>query len=200
VFQNLICGGHEVAKARGAAFIFGFPNEASYPLFVHKLGYRPIPSVKWQSFASAGIGALWFRQGSTTKGELAHDAIFQDEHQLIALKKEKYGDAIHVVEFKGSLAWGMRRLKRRAGVSIPYLDVGGISLEQPTDVRGVLAQLRAAVGFVAYTQLVTIADAPYLRVLRKVAPASTSCLILHDLNENTEGLSFNLFNGIRDVY
>ena len=34
IFQNLINGGREIMKARHAAFMFGFPNANSYPIFV----------------------------------------------------------------------------------------------------------------------------------------------------------------------
>ena len=201
IFQNLILAAHDILGARGAAFVFGFPNDNSYPLFTKKLQYRELPSTKIQMLNIPLYRRTFFRKSHPTLEVLEQHAILQNDKQLIELKRLKYGSELLTSDFEGSTAWGLRRSIVRRGIKVPYLDLGGLTLTNADHLVPLLRQLRKHAGWVAYMQVVTIAGSTYNRLFQKVQKAETNCLIVYDLNMKTdEGVTFNFFNGVRDVY
>lgn len=200
IFQNLILAAQEILGGRGAAFIFGFPNEASHPIFIHKLGYRQISPVKWQMPYLGLARPFWFNRSEARLSEMHHNVILQNDRELIHLKRNEPEPRVEVFEYDGSLCWGVRRERTLGGFTIGYLDIGGISLvdtrHMPILVWGLLGRIRS----VAFAQLVGTEGAPYNGLLRRIAPSRSNVLIIKDLNLETRGLSFNLFGGVRDVY
>jgi len=199
IFQNLILAAQEILASRGASFVFGFPNSASHPIFIGKLGYRQLPSVKWQAPNLPLAMRLLTRDSTVDLGSLHRDTILQDDRALIALKRNEAFPAVETFEHQGSLCWGVRRERRLAGTTIGYLDVGGIELagsrHLPVVVGGLLRQVRGT-----HVQLVNIAGAPDNKLLRGVRPSQGNVLIVRDLTFETTALRFNLYGGVRDVY
>lgn len=201
IFQNLILTAHDILRARGAGFVFGFPNEASYPLFTKKLAYREIPSLKWQMPNVPLLSRRWLSPKSLPIGELKRSAILQNDRELISLKRQEAPDDVLVAEEEGSLAWGIRRSRMFRGVPLTYLDIGGIELAAASNLSPLLHSLRRQAGLVAYIQIVSTQGNRYNSFFRRVRPSTSNCLIIQDLNLNTtSGISFNFFNGVRDVF
>jgi hypothetical protein len=201
IFQNLILTAHEILRARGAGFIFGFPNDSSYPLFTKKLGYKEIASVKWNMLNILGYRSQWFEKNSESLSTLNRNAILQNDRQLIELKRVVYGRELLSVNFQGSIAWGLRRSTIRRGIHIPYLDLGGVELAEPSHLRPLLDCLRNEAGFVTYVQAVSTNGSSFNRLLRKVQRSETNCMIVYDLNIITsKEVCFNFFKGVWDVY
>ena len=201
IFQNLIINAHKILKERGAAFVFGFPNDNSYPLFTKKLNYREIPSQKWQLINLPGLKWGWCNPNPESIEHLKRDVILQNDCQLFVLKsKELYAKLIKV-ELDRSFAWGVRRSTFRKGVQVPYFDIGGFDLAHSSHFPHLLSLLQSATDFVAYFQLVTVKNNSFNSLLRHVKTSTSNCLVIHDLNlDTTKGICFNFFGGVRDVF
>lgn len=201
IFQNLILSAHEILRDRGVAFIFGFPNDSSYPLFTKKLGYRKIPSLKWQQLNFPVVRGRWYNANPNLITDLKQDAILQNDRQLIELKRQEFGNRLIEVDFEGSLGWGVRRVSVRKGVPVPYLDLGGFDLVDSLHLPELMSLLRRKTGVIAYTQLVTVDGNSFNGLMHRVEPSNSNCLIIYDLNLDTEiGVRFNFLTGIRDVF
>jgi hypothetical protein len=142
IFQNLILRAHEILKPRSAAFVFGFPNDNSYPLFTMKLGYRELPSRKIDLLNIPVMRGRTFQLDPASMAALEKRAILQNDTQLIELKRRKYGTELLTADFEGSTAWGVRRSTVRKGIRVPSLDVGGIDLKDSSHLQTVLRHLR----------------------------------------------------------
>ena len=200
IFQNLILTAQEILLARGAAFVFGFPNSASHPIFLGKLGYRETPSVKWQ-MPNLPFAPRLFQSPNAMGLDRHHlDAILQDDVDLIALKRNEPIPEVKLVEHAGSLCWGVRRQRTLAGIRVSYLDVGGIKLADSAHLPRLISLLLGEFPKVLYAQLVSIEGAPYNRLFNGVRPSQSNVLIVRDLNVDTSGLRFNFFGGVRDVF
>jgi predicted N-acetyltransferase YhbS len=200
IFQNLILAAQEILAARGAGFIFGFPNAASHPIFVGKLGYRQISAVKWQVPNLPYAARLFARSAAADLSELTRDAALQDDRALIALKRNESDLQIKEFLHEGSFCWAVRRSRSIAGFNLSYVDVGGLQLvgarHLPVLIEGLLKHFPGAV----YAQLVSTEGAPYNQLMKRVRPSTSNVLIVRDLNCDTQGLRFNFFGGVRDVY
>ena len=122
IFQNLINTAKEILRSRDAAFIFGFPNPNSQPIFTRKLDFREIGSLKWQVPNIPGLRNLYVAQASPD--ELQKGSILQNDQQLIDLKTRTYGDKLVVVKHKNSVVWGIPREGTKAGVKLGYFEIG----------------------------------------------------------------------------
>jgi predicted N-acetyltransferase YhbS len=200
IFQNLILAAHDILARRGAAFVFGFPNSESHPIFVRKLGYREMPSVKWQMPNLQFARSLFLSRAPVELDQLKRGAFCQDDRALIALKRNESVPEIRTFEHEGSLCWGVSRQRVLAGVTMSYVDVGGIDLAEAGDLPIIIAGLQRQFPRARYVQLVSIAEAPYNRLFKRMAPSNSNVLIVHDLNGDSTGLRFNFFGGVRDVY
>lgn len=201
IFQNIITTAHKILKERGAAFVFGFPNDNSYPLFTKKLNYREIPSLKWQLLNLPGLKWCWYNSQSKSIGDLKQDVILQNDRQLVDLKLNELGNNLVKVDFEGSFAWGVRRLKYRKGFQIPYFDIGGFDLADCSHFPHILSLLKSTTDFIAYFQILTVKNNSFNSLLRNINFSTSNCLIIYDLNLDTsKGVDFNFFGGVRDVF
>ena len=200
IFQNLILSAQEILAAKGAGFIFGFPNQESRPIFVGKLGYREIQPLKWQVPNLPFSTRLFTRSGLADVAALTRDAVMQDDAALIRLKRNERSTQVQEFSHQGSLCWGVERMRAVRGMKLRYVDIGGLKLADsrhvPTVVHGLAARFPGA----AYAQLVSTDGAPYNSLLKRLRPSATNILIVRDLNRDTHGLRFNLFGGARDVF
>jgi hypothetical protein len=199
IFQNLLFTAHGLLQQREVAFVFGFPNKASRPIFVGKLGYREIGSTKWQIPRTPFASSLFCRAGAEDLCSLHRNTVRQDDRALINLKRNEPESRVEQFELGGSLCWGVRRTRQFGPLRTAYVDLGGIALAQTKDLAGLIAGLSNKLGG-AYVQLIATADAPYAELLRGVRPAATDVFIVHDLCRDTKEFRFNFFGGIRDVY
>ena len=201
VFQNQLLAAHKILKAQGAAFVFAFPNKESLPLFTKKIGYFEVSSLKWQMLNLPGLKRLWYEPNPLSIESLKKDAIQQNDLQLIELKRQELGNRLIVVDFDGSVGWGVRRVSFRKGFSVPYLDIGGMDLLSSGHLPFVIERLLKECGFIAYVQIVTTQCNSFNKLLRRVESSTSEPLIVFNFEENTNyRFSFNFFTGIRDVY
>ncbi len=201
IFQNLINSAKEMLLSRGAAFIFGFPNENSQHLFIKKLGFKEIPSLKWQVPNIGVFRNLYINAPDQRDQALLKDAIIQNDRQLIELKTKQYHDALVVIEFDESLIWGVPRQTKKLGVSLLYFEIGGLYVGNPKDIKPLFEKLYEAATRFHYFQLTTTSDNSVNRFLKHLKPAQTNDLIVFDLNLDTsKDIRFNFFGGVKDVF
>lgn len=136
IFQNIIEHAKAELSKTGAGFIFGWSNPNSTPIFIQKLAfehsytayrqYISLPQMLW------GQGIFnWDKRQSF----LPEPYMVQNDDQLIALKRQLYGDKVCVHSDQDNFLWGVVRTKRKAGLRVSYLDIGGIMIHNPHTVH-----------------------------------------------------------------
>ena len=201
VFWNLVETAKRLLAERGAAFIFCFPNSNSRPIFIGRLGFREVPSLKWQVPNIPIVRDLYVRSPRTDMAKLSKMSIMQNGRQLIDLKRKQYKDELLICERDKSFIWGVERKKRKYGINVKYFEIGGMFFDQVDDAHHLFRDLCRKVGKVQYFQLTTSEGSSYNTFLHNLKPAQTNDLIIYDLNLNTsDGIRFNFFGGVKDVF
>ncbi|MBK9672486.1 MAG: GNAT family N-acetyltransferase [Bacteroidetes bacterium] len=203
IFAAIINEAKRILKERGAAFIFGFPNENSHPIFVKKLGFYEVPLMKVQAPVMAFSLTKHFLLQSIDPavGIDIADCYTPNELQIIELKEQELNSNIRIYSAYNNTIWGKKREKVYRGMKLSYFSVGGIVLNKPHLFSQVLAQLvqkeRAS-----YIEIIGATTNVYFQLFKNAKPAPhTEPLIIFDLNVNTSPKSnFNLFTGIKDVF
>ena len=118
----------------------------------------------------------------------------QNGRQLIELKRKQYKDELLLCEREESFIWGVERKARKYGINVKYFEIGGLFVDQVDHVPHLFRDLCQKVGKVQYFQLTTSAGSSYNAFLHNLRPAQTN-----DLN-TTDGVRFNFFGGVKDVF
>ncbi len=201
IFQNLINEAKEILLSRGAAFIFGFANENSHPIFINKLGFKETPSLKWQVANLKMIRDLYLHTSDSEYRADQKEQIFQNDKQLIELKTKKYQDDLLVIEHDESLIWGVPRINRKFGIDLKYFEIGGFYIGDSKDIKPLFEKLWRTKNKVRYFQLTTTLNNSLNKYLKNLKPAQTNDLIVFDLNLDTgRDITFNFFGGVKDVF
>jgi len=199
IFQNIINSAKETLQQKGAAFIFGFPNDNSYPIFIQKLGFREIPYLKWQLPRLPFIENFYFNSKAISSPS-NEGQIFQNDEQLINLKQKEYGKLLIEARKDHKVIWGTNRIKEYRGFKIPFFEIGGITGDNPEELREMIKDLNNKINNAWYLQFTTCSTNRLNNFFHKVRPAQTNNLIVYDLNLNTADKKFNLFGGVKDVF
>lgn len=201
IFQNVINEAKRILLERGAAFIFGFPNENSQLIFTEKLGFKEVPSLKWQVPNVPLVRDRFLSKTGSIDLPPGDVILMQNDRQLIEMKSRKYEGSIEVIEDRGNLIWGIRRERVKAGLKMTYFEIGGLSIEDRQYLGGLFREMFRRVRGVAYFQLTTTVGNTLNTVFRRLRPAKTNDLIVFDLNlDTTRNTRFNFFGGIKDVF
>ena len=199
VFQNIIEHSKIILKERGAGFIFGFPNEISQPIFIHKLGFKEVPSVKLNIPNSVLLRGFFFNKDLDDCSRIQSNSILQNDEELYELKKAEYGSSLIKVEKRGSILWGTIKQKHIKGLKLSYFDVGGIAINNNADIPALFQRISSLNKF-SFFQIVSTKDNSYNQIFKRFKPARTNDLIVFDLNIDTSSINFNFFGGIKDVW
>lgn len=200
IFQNLINEAKVLLKERGAAFIFGFPNENSHAIFTKKLGFREVPSLKWQvpnlPFLRTSFVAMpehGFRQDQ--------ERVEQNDRQLIAMKSRRHGALLDTIETRDGVVWGVKRERTKAGIRLKYCEIGGVTLANDGNPKRLLGDFFKTAKWAVYFQATTTEGNTLNPIFRKLTPARTNDLIVFDLNIDTSAnMHFDFFGGVKDVF
>lgn len=199
IFQNLVEAAKKILQDRGAGFIFAFPNEISQPIFIHKLGFKEIHSLKLNIPNSVLLKNLFFNKNIDETSKLNSNSILQNEKELYELKRAEYGSQLIKSEKNGSIVWGTVKYKNLKGIKISYFDVGGIEIHNTADIS-VLFQRVTNLNKFSFFQIVSTKNNSYNQIFKRFKPARTNDLIVFDLNLHTSLVNFNFFGGIKDVW
>ena len=199
IFQNIIEEAKKILKARNAAFIFGYPNVNSHPIFIHKLKFIEYPSVKLNIPNLSFLWDLFLNNHLPNVEDLKKDAILQNDKELFALKKGEYGDKIIKAAVNNSFIWGIIRHKILKGIKLAYFSIGGMEISDVNDVKQLLKKLSQDNKFY-YFQFVSAQSNTWCHLFRRLTPAKTEDLIIYDLNVDSSQYHYNFFGGVKDVF
>ena len=199
IFQNILEDAKKKLQTRDAGFIFGFPNEISQPIFIHKLGFKEIPSIKLNIPKEGFLKSFFFNKNINDIVHLNKNSILQNEQELYELKKAEYGSKLIKVELNGNTIWGTIRQKNIKGIKICFFDIGGIEIKNTEDIPALFQKVSKLNRF-SFFQIVTTKNNSYNQVFKRVKPAKTNDLIIFDLNLDSSCFNFNFFAGIKDVW
>jgi predicted N-acetyltransferase YhbS len=196
IFPALFNAAKEILRQRSVAFLFAFGNPVSHAIFVEKLGFRDFPSLKWQVPNLPFIYDRLIR----VKPVSSHDAVLQDDRELLERRRRIADDEPLVIERDSGLIWAVRRPKRKYGLGLSYLDIGGFSLHEPSALKDLVHGLSSIAERAQYLQMTTTAGSTFNELFRGLRAAQTNDLAVCDLALDTSQFSFNLFGGVRDVF
>jgi predicted N-acetyltransferase YhbS len=203
IFSQLINAAKKILLERKAGFIFGFPNANSHPIFTKKLGFYELPLKKIQFPVLLPFLAKNFLFKSLNKNNVFSFAncYLPLETQLIELKRQEFGDEVKVFSSYNNSIWGKKRMKKIAGISIPYFSIGGLIINKPHLLPLVFDEMIRKEK-VVYIELIGAATNSYLQFFNHVQLApQTEPLIVFDLTEKTShDTEFTIFTGIKDVF
>lgn len=202
LFSKIINSGKEILKQQGSAYIFGYPNVNSYPIFTQKLGFREIPLRR--AFIPTFIFSGTLINKSINQFSTGHSFNFTDcylpsDAELIEWKKNESTD-VRVYGSDNNIVWGKRRNKKVKGININYFSIGGITINKPGLLDEVFLEL-VRDNKISYIEIIGMGNNSALDFFRYNYPApKTEPLIIFDLNHNTENKKFNFYLGIKDVF
>lgn len=198
IFPSIINAAKEELRARGAAFMFGYPNHNSGPIFVQKLGFhlRPMVALDLPAALLKRAFGLVFAVDRLSAGfaDLAQRVNFDAHHAADWKASSPHGAPIAIEDYTN---FAFVR-KQRAKLSI--CRVGGYEINKPPLLGRLLAKAAAQTGS-PIVRLVVPVDSPLYesrrvaRVTRKTEP-----LIDFPLAWPSSELRLEAWNGIKDVF
>ncbi|MFN6933554.1 MAG: GNAT family N-acetyltransferase [Tsuneonella sp.] len=192
VFQNIILEAHRVLASEGAAYVIGWPNANSEPIFVHKLGYRRENSVKRNIFGPTADRAFRFPPKRSS-------GLRPIDEQLIEIKRRTYGDQLYVCDQGDDLMWGVVKSRATRLGALPYFALGGLRWSGGSSPYQLAKAMKRRLPFVAFWQLISEERNSLNEAIGGFAPSATNPLIWFPLVDGAEG-PFDFFGGIRDVF
>jgi hypothetical protein len=185
------------------AFIFGFPNGNSGPIFLNKLGFRKIELSKLNipvKFFPGLFFKYYLKSVPSDYQFNVKDCFIPIESELIDLKTQEYQDEIKVFGSYNNIVWGkIKKTQTRIG-NLTFFCIGGIQVNKPHLLPLVFKEIVRKED-IDIIQIVSSSNSSLwdLFKTKKTAP-NTEPLIVYDLNINTTGSKFNFTTGIKDVF
>jgi len=198
LFSRVVTHAKELFREQGVAFIIGFPNEASAPIFHTTLGFRSLGGFCHVVVPNLpGLQRWSLREPSEGEWLLTSGGYGQNDAQLVAHKRRKHGAAFFEHDHEGNYLWGRLAVRKR----LPLLEIGGVILNEPKTFRVSLSRAMGAARVVG-ARLLPHVSSVYTRLLRQYAVTPhASHLIVCDLNSRVDETTvFNFWQGIVDVF
>lgn len=202
-FSAVINHAKQALAAEGGAFIFGYPNSKSGPIFTGKLGF---------SLAQAGLLYVsgiqdWQLPPFSIEGEALAKAIdskglVQFDARETALWKSRFFEKPKVVELDmfTNYAFGRVVVRRVGPVNIRILSLGGYETNKPEIFPKLLLRLKKQAG-ADVVRVVTQGHTPLFQAARRRRLTNTSePLIVFPLNWNVSATDVDACTGLKDVF
>ena len=177
------------------AFIFGFPNPTSHPLFVHKLKYTEFEFHNFKIPSFPPLMGATLRATRSAEGEaLVPD--FDDNRRW--KEGSGGGDRIVSAETVSGRIWGKLRRRSKLGIAFTYLEVGSLEVAPGGSLKDLFASVARVAGVAALYLSINPENAyyPLLRGGRFGQP-----LIVRPLGDfDLSGGPLNFFGGMRDTF
>lgn len=156
LFVRLAKLAYETAKSEGIAFVFGFPNQNSYPGFTKKLGWKHRKTMRRYDFfvptlpiTELAYRAALFRPLSTVMQEIAIrllSATYAPDRLHTSTIEPNVGGVVRNKDYLHYKGGGLRYLQAY-GTTIyfkvsRFLEVGDICAEEGADLKKALRRLK----------------------------------------------------------
>jgi hypothetical protein len=185
-----------------AAFIFGFPNKVSGPIFVGKLGFREIPIVRAVFMTRGPVALLQSQISSSVCFRLLADAnlVKFDQWQNSDWKRFEHGADLVEVEHNTNYLWGTVAVRSVAGVKVRVLIAGGCEINKPL-LFGELLRAAAKSANISFIRIATTRGGVLSGAARFVLSGDrTEPFIYYPIDIDADGLCFDAFTGLKDVF
>ena len=199
IFVSLILYAMDMLEALKAAFIYGLPNNTSYPIFIKKLKFKEIDAAILRIPNIPVIRNLWFKKQYDSNILSYHsDCFLPKETDIYKLKCNMVTDLPLIFTHGSSMAWGKIRKATKYGIKLNYFYVGGIHLDKPSDMKLILKKIMSLTA-VSYVQIIFAKSNRYSKLLNGWNVAKINPFIFFDLNPTIVN-DINLSYGAIDVF
>lgn len=131
IFSNLIQQAKIVLEERGGAFLFGFPNQNSRPIFIKWLGFVEYPLHRIYFPSNPLLGRLFLREAETQKPWDTRGVWQQNNRELFRVKDATEPGKYHLIECGHDFVWGHYDEVELRGLTLDVFCVGGCTLNNP---------------------------------------------------------------------
>ncbi|MFY2763017.1 GNAT family N-acetyltransferase [Arenimonas sp. MALMAid1274] len=190
------------ALAGRAAFIFGFPNHLSGPIFTGKLGFQEVAMAR-AVFATRGPRAMLQQQlacGRYQDALSSSSLVKFDQYENAAWKRQEYGPALIEFEHNTNYMWGTVATRNVGGAEVKVLLVGGCEINKPR-LFGELMRAVGRKGGISLARIVCSRKSLLATSARFVLSGSRTEPFIHfPVDVATDRLQFDAYTGLKDVY
>jgi len=200
VFVNLIEEAKQILKDLDAAFIFGFPNHNSAPIFKTKLNFRAYPLLRSIMINGPGVREFQLHSlGSEKLHSFLEGSLRQDEQKLFQLKQGEETSDLTSISHNGNFIWGRYKVKKIGPFKLRYFDVGGMGISSSKSLSAILKAGKLRCPLIAFT---LHPKNPYRFLFKKIGDLpSKESFIIYDLNfTTTDETPFAIMSGLKDVF
>lgn len=189
-------------SARGASFIYVFPNPTSYPIYENKLNYESFDMHRMRITPSILLARFQCDlAGCHCKGPHCQKAAVKPMLQeSLDWKTHEYGaEKIKHYKFRDSEAWGRKKTTVKAGMSVKFFEMGGLDLSCVRELKGLLKTI-CSQERVLFCSVSLNEGNEYYPLFNSISLEEEPLAIkmLGDLK--TSDLSLNFFSGLRDTF
>ena len=129
-------------KISGASLLFGYPNDVSCPLFIHKLNYQEQKQVRvliprfilW-------IPLLLSYMLKNHRKKIKQNIFQPSLEDNVLWKKIDENENFYQFEFIGSKIWGKVRNGKKYFFNFRYFEIGGIYLKESGHLKILMSQI-----------------------------------------------------------
>jgi hypothetical protein len=200
LFSLLINSAKKILKG---AFIFGFPNHNSSPIFLNKLGFRKVElskiNIPVKVFTDILL-KLYLKPIKPTYQLDLENSFISIESELIDLKTNEYKDTIKTFGCYNNLIWGKTGTRKTKLGNLVFFYVGGIQINKPHLLHILFKEVIKSEK-IDIIQIIGSSNSTIWDLFRyKDLAPRTEPLIIYDLEMNTQESRFNFITGIKDVF
>lgn len=198
-FSKIINHAQDDLKARGAAFIFGFPNHNSGPIFVKKLGFtlsenRPCLFLRTPLRLLGQLNSTLLLEG------LARDTSITFDMRETAAWKSGEDDSFFEMDDLTNYVFGKVQRKTVKGVALKLMVIGGYEINKPHQMGNLITKAMRQVG-AHFARANANGNGPLARASRlRRSTTMTEPTIAYPLNWDVEARHVEACGGLKDVY
>lgn len=198
-FSKIVNYAQADLKARGGAFIFGFPTHELGPAYVKKLGFTLVEN-RPCFFLRTPVGLLGQLDSSRLLDELAQGtSITFDMRETAAWKSEK-DHSFFEMDHLTNYLFGKVQLKKIKGMPVRLMVIGGYEINKPHQMRSLISRAMRRVGAPVSRTNANVSG-PLARASRlRRSPGLTESTIAYSLNWDVDACNVEACGGLKDVY
>jgi hypothetical protein len=194
LFSKIVA--HAISRLDGD-FIIGFPNSVAEPIWVKRFNFNLVPLRRiWINLAVPDIFI------DRTKYALASREkwlVRSDERAVAAWKTLEHPGEIITIETFRNFVWGRVVVRKFGLIKMKVFLVGGLSIDNPRGIAGLLKDVRRKTG-VSAAQMICTETSPLCAAARFTLHGKrTEPLIWLPIKQKEFNARFDLHIGIKDV-